>query len=135
MWHSLTDSSWTHRALLLQRNLRGFRGHSTKTPTAPSNQSNFVFGRLVQVSKNYRSVIRACMEDMHEAAGKFVCSLTAGKRNSSCNYESKIVVVSYCKYCTTARVGFRNYQDSVSMLEISKLFCKSGQGLIFPIVL
>uniref|UniRef100_A0A803VRA7 Nuclear pore complex protein Nup85 n=1 Tax=Ficedula albicollis TaxID=59894 RepID=A0A803VRA7_FICAL len=26
---------------------------------------------LVQVSKNYRSVIRACMEDMHEAAGKF----------------------------------------------------------------
>lgn len=62
-----------------------------KTPTAPSNQSLFVFGRLVQVSKNYRSVIRACMEDMHQAAGKLVCSLTAGKGN---NYESRIVMVA-----------------------------------------
>lgn len=62
------------------------------------------------------------MEDMHEAAGKFVCSLIAGKRNTSCNYESRIAMVSYCNYCTIARVGFRNYQDSISMLEISKLF-------------
>uniref|UniRef100_A0A8C6JHG2 Nuclear pore complex protein Nup85 n=1 Tax=Melopsittacus undulatus TaxID=13146 RepID=A0A8C6JHG2_MELUD len=32
---------------------------------------------LVQVSKNYRSVIRACMEDMHQAASKFVPILSA----------------------------------------------------------
>lgn len=72
------------------------------------------------------------MEDMHQAAGKFVCSLTAGKRNTSCHYESRIVIVTYCNYCTIACVGFINYQDSISMLEISKLVCKSGQGLFFP---
>uniref|UniRef100_A0A8C0E8I3 Nuclear pore complex protein Nup85 n=1 Tax=Bubo bubo TaxID=30461 RepID=A0A8C0E8I3_BUBBB len=33
--------------------------------------------QLVQVSKNYRSVIRACMEDMHQAASKFVSILSA----------------------------------------------------------
>uniref|UniRef100_A0A8C4UM24 Nuclear pore complex protein Nup85 n=1 Tax=Falco tinnunculus TaxID=100819 RepID=A0A8C4UM24_FALTI len=33
--------------------------------------------QLVQVSKNYRSVIRACMEDMHQAACKFVSILSA----------------------------------------------------------
>jgi hypothetical protein len=28
------------------------------------------FCRLVRVSKNYRSVIRACMEEMHQVASK-----------------------------------------------------------------
>lgn len=53
----------------------------------------FVFGRLVQVSKNYRSVIRACMEDMHRAAGKFVYS-TAIKINAIYDYKNKASTVS-----------------------------------------
>ena len=32
---------------------------------------HFIFCRLVRVSKNYRSVIRACMEEMHQFAGKY----------------------------------------------------------------
>uniref|UniRef100_A0A8C4K1A7 Nuclear pore complex protein Nup85 n=1 Tax=Dromaius novaehollandiae TaxID=8790 RepID=A0A8C4K1A7_DRONO len=39
-----------------------------KTRTALPKHGLFMLGRLVQVSKNYRSVIRACMEDMHQAA-------------------------------------------------------------------
>lgn len=79
--HSPADPHWLHpgtgaayccgdtcKALVDNR-------HETKTRAALSNRSLFVFGRLVQVSKNYRSVIRACMEDMHQAASKFVVLL------------------------------------------------------------
>lgn len=35
---------------------------------------HFIVFRLVRVSKNYRSVIRACLEEMHQLASKdFVC--------------------------------------------------------------
>lgn len=106
-------------------------GHETKTPTAPSDRGLFVFGRLVQVSKNYRSVIRACMEDMHQAASKLVCSLTEIKINAICDFKNTISIVSYYSCCKIACVDFRHYQDSISILKISKLVCKSGRRFFF----
>uniref|UniRef100_A0A803Y7S3 Nuclear pore complex protein Nup85 n=1 Tax=Meleagris gallopavo TaxID=9103 RepID=A0A803Y7S3_MELGA len=44
--------------------------------------------QLVQVSKNYRSVIRACMEDMHQAASKSVLS---GQRFSAFFFQVSIL--------------------------------------------
>jgi len=105
--------------------------HETETRAALSERSLFVFGRLVQVSKNYRSVIRACMEDMHQAASKFVCSLAAIKGNAIGDYKSSISIVCYCNHCKIACIDFNNYQGSVSICEISKLVCKSGQRFFF----
>lgn len=106
-------------------------GHETKTETDLSDHSLFVFGRLVQVSKNYRSVMRACMEDMHQAASKLVCSLTAIKGNAICDYKNTISIVSCYSYCKIACVDFSHHQDSISILKISKLVCKSGQRFFF----
>lgn len=52
--------------------------------TSLSKQGLFILARLVGVSKNYRSVIRACMEDMHQVASKLFFSIN----NKQTRFES-----------------------------------------------
>lgn len=59
------DSFYHHKMFLIFCHHKLFQVHLV---------CHFIFCRLVRVSKNYRSVIRACMEEMHQFAGKYcVC--------------------------------------------------------------
>nr|XP_044601927.1 nuclear pore complex protein Nup85 isoform X1 [Equus asinus] len=49
---------------------------------------HFIFCRLVRVSKNYRSVIRACMEEMHQVA------IAAKDPACSCQFSSQVSILS-----------------------------------------